>query len=406
MVMWGIDRLSGGQLSAARKRLRSTSVALLSHAAATNRNGTSSLQALSELGIEPSVLLSPEHGFDGVAQAEEPISSSSPSDNDGVRVVSLYGGDKDSLAPTKEQLEPAQTLLIDLVDIGSRYYTYAWTSLMALRAAAAAGVHTLILDRPNPLGGTLGPCEGKPQHPDFLSFVGLEPVPIRHGLSLGEMLLLHAQKDGLALGPEGAVSVVGTWGWERNQLATAWNRPFIPPSPNMPTLETALLYPGGCLVEGTNLSEGRGTSFPFRVVGAPFVDGPALASALQDSLLPGVTFRPTVFKPCFEKHAGQLCHGVMLHVTDPTAFKPVMTYLTLLTVVRRQAPEHFQFLDRTYEFESERCAFDILTGNPEVREAIVADSPPSVVSDLLCPVGSEWAEHHETAQSLVTQARA
>ena len=406
MVMWGIDRLSGGQLSAARKRLRSSSSALLSHSAATDRNGNSVLKVLGDLGIEPSLLLSPEHGFDGVAQAEEPVSSLQDQREGDVRVLSLYGNDKTSLAPTAEQLEGIETLVIDLVDVGSRYYTYAWTALMTLRAAAAAGVHSLILDRPNPLGGNLSTCEGKVQHHDFLSFVGLEPVPIRHGLSLAEMLLLHAKRDGLQLGPDGAASVIGTWGWERGQLATAWGRPFIPPSPNMPTLETALLYPGGCLVEGTNLSEGRGTSFPFRVIGAPFLDGPALASALRDALLPGVVARPICFKPSFEKHAGQVCNGVMLHVTDPVAFKPVMTYLTLLSLAQTQAPDQFRFLDRTYEFESDRCAFDLLTGSPEVREAMHAGSPASAICDSLCPIGTEWDDQHEAAQQLVSEASA
>jgi uncharacterized protein YbbC (DUF1343 family) len=281
------------------------------------------------------------------------------------------------------------TLVIDLVDVGSRYYTYVWTALLAARKAIELGVHVLILDRPNPIGGDPSHCEGKPQSEGFLSFVGLEPVAIRHGLTLAEILTLFLCRDGHSAGPDGAFSVVACRGWERHRTADSWNRPFVPPSPNMPSLETALLYPGGCLVEGTNLSEGRGTALPFRVVGAPFIDGVHLARSMADAHLPGVMVRPVTFVPSFEKHAGQTCRGVMLHVTNAQTFRPVTTYLTLLTLARRQNPESFSFRTHAYEFESERPAFDLLTGSSAAREAIDAGASPEEVVELVAPVPPE-----------------
>src|SRR5690606_12852135 len=217
----------------------------------------------------------------------------------------------------------------------------------------AAGVHTVILDRPNPLSGNPALVEGTPQHEGYTSFVGMVPVPVRHSMTLAELVVhgLHTadQLPNSELGPDGALSVVPCWGWERLRDASAWGRPFVPPSPNMPSLETALLYPGGCLVEGTNLSEGRGTAMPFRVYGAPFLNEQQLATTLRDAHLPGVLIRPIRFRPSFEKHAGNVCNGVMLHVTDAAAFRPIQTLLTLLCAAKHQAPEQFEFLTRSYE---------------------------------------------------------
>ncbi len=384
--MWGIDRLSSGQLASTRKRLRAGACAVLTHAAAVDRRGRGTLEVLDELGVSISVVLSPEHGFDGVAQAEESVDSPETSE-ESPRIVSLYGSDRESLTPKTEDLEGCESLVIDLVDVGSRYYTYVWTALLAARRAISLGVHVVVLDRPNPIGGDPSLCEGKPQAEGFLSFVGLEPLCIRHGLTLGEVLTHFLSKDGHEGGTDGAFSVIRCEGWERFKTAAAWGRPFIPPSPNMPSLETALLYPGGCLVEGTNLSEGRGTSFPFRVVGAPFVDGPALAKAMADALLPGVLVRPTAFRPSFEKHSGELCHGVMLHVTNPATFRPVTTYLTLIALAKTQAPEAFAFRTQPYEFESEHPAFDLLTGSSEARQALENGCSANELVELVVPVG-------------------
>ena len=403
-MLTGSDQLFSGHLSHLRRRLRDARVGTLTHGAAVDRRGRSLLMVLDELGASPSVVFTPEHGLEGVAQAEEPVPSGEP--GEGPLVVSLYGSSKESLEPTAEQLSQLDVLVIDLVDVGSRYYTYAWSALLAARAAAKAGVHVVILDRPNPISGDPTTLEGAPQKEGCLSFVGLEPRPIRHALTLGELVALFAERDGLPLGPEGALSVVPTLGWERFRTASAWGRPFSPPSPNMPTLETALVYPGGCLLEGTNLSEGRGTTLPFQLIGAPYLDGVRLARALDEHRIVGAQVRATQFRPSFEKHAGEVCSGVFLQVTDPGLFRPVAAYLTLIALCRLQAPESFAFRTQTYEFEAEVPAFDLLTGSAETREAIAGGANPADVTQLVAPVDASWKQVVLDAEARVVGARA
>jgi uncharacterized protein YbbC (DUF1343 family) len=403
--MWGIDRLSGGQLSNTRKRLRSGTVAVLTHEAAVDRFGRQTLAALEELGVHPRVVFSPEHGLSGLAQAEEGVQSSESSEA-GYRTVSLYGNSRESLTPSAEQFEGVDVLVIDLVDVGSRYYTYVWTGLLAARAAAERGVHTLVLDRPNPISGDPATVEGRPQSEAFLSFVGLESIPIRHALTYGEILAHFFAQNSLPLGPDGALSVIATRGWERYATAESWRRPFIPPSPNMPTLQTALCYPGGCLIEGTNLSEGRGTTTPFQLVGAPYLDRDKLTANLIDLALPGVMIRPVSFRPTFEKHANQVCHGVMLHVTDTKSFRPVTTYAMLIALARAQSPDNFAFRTTPYEFENEIPAFDLLTGSAVARQAILNGASPNEVSELIAPVDASWQETIAAAEARLEQAHA
>lgn len=461
--MWGIDRLSAGELGNTRRRLRNASVALLSQASAVDRHGRPVLDVLEELGVRPVRIFAGEHGYDGVAQAEEAVltlvrdapepqraqrtaaheserrasdllgaaaldTASGPppippeaeaeaeAEPDAAAVprapslppsiISLYGADRSSLSPQPEHLAGLDVLLIDLMDVGSRYYTFVWTALLAARAAAQAGVHTLVLDRPNPISGDPSTVEGAPQAPGYTSFVGLESVPIRHAMTVAELLVHFMARDGHALGPDGAISVVAPRGWERLRTARAWARPFVAPSPNMPSVETALVYPGGCLIEGTNLSEGRGTTLPFQTVGAPFLDGPALARSLVEARLPGVMVRPQSFRPSFEKHAGKLCQGVVLHVTDPQLFRPVTTYLTLLTLARRQAPDAFEFLTRAYEFETTIPAFDLLTGSDVARKALLAGASVEEVVGAVAPAGEDWNEQLRNIEGLIAKAHA
>ncbi len=404
-MLCGVDQVLGGQLSQLRRRLRDGRVGALTHAAAVDRRGRHTLAVLDELGASMSLVFSPEHGLDGLAQAEEAVEIALEPD-DGPRVVSLYGSTRESLSPKPEDLASIDLLLIDLVDVGARYYTYVWTALLAARAAAAAGVHVVVLDRPNPLSGDPSSLEGAPQHDGFLSFVGLEPLPIRHGLTVGEILALFMERDGHALGSDGALSIVRSAGWERHRTATAWNRPFSPPSPNMPTLETALVYPGGCLVEGTNLSEGRGTTLPFQLVGAPFLNGEELALAMNEHGVPGAQVRPARFRPTFEKHAGLVCDGVLLQVTEPAIFRPVAAYLTLIALAKRQAPEDFAFRTQAYEFETAIPAFDLLTGSAEARAAIEGGAPLEDVVSLISPVDPAWKQSLVDAEARAERARA
>jgi uncharacterized protein YbbC (DUF1343 family) len=403
-MLWGIDRLSGGQLSHLRRRLRGADVAVLTHAAAVDRRGQHLLSVLEELGIQPRTVFTPEHGFDPVAQAEEAVGADrESSDTATPPIMSLYGKTAESLRPPPESLAGLGCLVIDLCDIGSRYYTYVWTALLAARAAAQAGVHVVVLDRPNPISGDPGVLEGTPQRDGFLSFVGLEPLPIRHSLTVGEILAHFFERDGLPLGPEGALSVVPVLGWERFRTAAAWGRPFVLPSPNMPTVETALVYPGACLLEGTNLSEGRGTTVPFQMVGAPFLRGDDLAGDLREAGLPGVQVRPASFRPTFDKFAGQVCHGVMFHVTDATSFRPVTTYLAFLSLARAQAPEAFEIRTSPYEFEATNPALDLLTGSSDVREALMAGASPNALADLIAGVPTEWRETVSAAEARVIE---
>lgn len=403
-MLTGADQLFSGQLSNLRRRLRDSRVGALTHAAAVDRRGRNLLMVLEELGASPSLVFSPEHGLDGLAQAEEPVADTEASEGPGV--ISLYGTTKESLAPTEEQLSQLDLLVIDLVDVGSRYYTYVWSALLSARAAAKAGKHVVVLDRPNPISGDPTSLEGAPQKEGFLSFVGLEPLPIRHAMTLGEIVALFAERDGLSLGPDGAVSVVPALGWERFRTAAAWGRPFSPPSPNMPTLETALVYPGGCLLEGTNLSEGRGTTLPFQLVGAPYLDGVRLARALDELRIPGAQVRSARFRPSFEKHAGEVCNGILLQVTDPALFRPVAAYLTIIALCRLQAPEAFAFRTKTYEFEAEVPAFDLLTGSAEAREAIREGANPGDVAQLVCPVDASWKQVVLDAEARLARASA
>ncbi|MFO0567077.1 MAG: DUF1343 domain-containing protein [Polyangiaceae bacterium] len=401
-MLTGIDQLFSGQLGNLRRRLRDARVGVLTHAPAVDRRGRNLLTVLEELGASPSLVLSPEHGLDGVAQAEEAVASEAA--NEGPAHVSLYGSTRESLTPSPDHLSQIDLLVVDLVDVGSRYYTYVWTALLALRAAARSGVHVVVLDRPNPISGDPTSLEGAPQKEGFTSFVGLEPLPIRHALTIGELLAHFADQGGLALGPEGALSVVPNVGWERFRTAAAWGRPFSPPSPNMPTLETALVYPGGCLLEGTNLSEGRGTTLPFQLIGAPYLDGVRLARALDEQRIVGAQVRPVRFRPSFEKHAGEVCSGIFLQVTDPALFRPVAAYLGIIALCRAQAPEAFAFRTKTYEFEAEVPAFDLLTGSDDARRAILEGAAPTDVAALVCPVDARFKDVVLQAELRVGQA--
>jgi len=404
----GIDLLFAGQAAALRRRLRNSKVGCLTHSAAVDRRGVRTLDVLEELGANCSVVFSPEHGLDGVAQAQEGVRTEVGNSQNrlGSRLVSLYGTSAESLSPSDDALNETDVLVIDLVDVGSRFYTYVWTAWLTLQTAARRGIHTVVLDRPNPISGDPATLEGRPQQPEFLSFVGLEPLPIRHALTIGELLCLLAERAGLPLGAQGAVSVVRAAGWERLKTAVAWGRPFVNPSPNMPTLETALVYPGGCLVEGTNLSEGRGTTLPFQTVGAPFLDGERLASDLLSQGVPGAWVRPISFRPTFDKHQNVVCNGVTINVTDSAIFRPVATYAALIALAHAQAPEQVQFLTGTYEFESTRLAFDLLTGSSEARQAILAGARAAEVVELVAPVETAWRERVVEAERRADSATA
>jgi uncharacterized protein YbbC (DUF1343 family) len=238
--------------------------------------------------------------------------------------------------------------------------------VLCLRVCHRLGVRLVLLDRPNPLGGEV--VEGACQTAGYLSFVGLKPVANRHGLTAGEMLTMVARDEGL----EDALDVVRMTGWRRDMLFPDTGLPWVLPSPNMPTFDTALVYPGLCLLEGTWASEGRGTTKPFELFGAPGVDSHELAGELNRMALPGVIFRPAAFKPGFQKHRGITVGGVQIHVTDPRRFLPYRTGVAALLALKKTCGDTFAWRDQPYEFESERPAIDLLTGSPEIRRLVDA----------------------------------
>jgi uncharacterized protein YbbC (DUF1343 family) len=360
-VRTGLDRLVTHTTLGAE--LRSLRVGLLAHPASVDRRLVHARHVLDALGVRVAVVFGPEHGYGG--EAQDMVGVADARDALGTPIRSLYGDRFEALSPRREDLAAIDLLVVDLQDVGARYYTFVWTAVLAVRACADAGVRVLVLDRPNPLGGDVSRIEGRRQTREHCSFVGLEPIPVRHALTLGEIVAWRAEVEGL---PAESVRVLGVEGLERDEHASAWDRPFVMPSPNMPGYETALVYPGGCLVEGTNLSEGRGTTRPFEIVGAPWLDASRLAHDLHALSLPGFRARPVTFQPTFHKHAGRLCGGVHVHVTDARAFRPMATYLALVALARAQDPERFAFRTEKYEFRDDVPAFDLLTGAAEARE--------------------------------------
>ncbi len=363
MVLTGLDVL----VQEGFARLRGRPVGLVTHAAAVDRRVRLASDVLAAAhGVELVAVFGPEHGLHGQAQDLESVTDAETS-APARRTYSLYGDTAASLRPTAAQLAGIETLVIDLVDIGSRYYTFQATMKYCLEAAAPLGVRVVVLDRPNPLGGRV--VEGPGVRPACESFIGAHDIAIRHGLTIGELATLYAAELGLE---SAALEVVRCEGWQRAMWFEDCRLPWVLPSPNMPTVDTAAVYPGQCLLEGTNLSEGRGTTRPFEICGAPWIDGNSLARRLAAFDLPGVVFRPLTFRPTFHKHAGIDCGGVQMHVTDRDAFQPARAGLALLIELRRQDPERFAWRTEPYEFVADPIAIDLLFGSERERLAIEA----------------------------------
>lgn len=363
-VATGLERLLADPAAVGGRRW-----ALLANHAAVTADLQPARSALLAAEVGRGVrLLAPEHGLDGVAQDMEAVADGHDPVT-GLPVRSLYGASAATLRPRPADLSGVEVLLVDLPDIGSRHYTFAATMDAALAACAAAGVDVLVLDRPNPITGRHR--EGGMVQHGHESFVSQLPTPARHGLTLGELALL-LQRD---RHPELELGVVPCHGWRRGMWWDDTGLPWVPPSPNMPTLETAALYPGLCLVEATTLSEGRGTTRPFHLVGAPFIDPQVLAARLDAAGLPGVAWRAARFRPMFGKHAGAECGGVELHVTDREALRPLAAGVALLSAVRELWPTRFEWRAEPYEFVSEVPAIDLLTGSPAARAVIEGRAP-------------------------------
>jgi uncharacterized protein YbbC (DUF1343 family) len=357
-VRLGTDRLLDS------RRLRGARVGIVCNHASVDRGITNIVDRLAAAdGVTLAAIFGPQHGFRSDVQ-DNMIET--PHRDDPGRRVPIYSLYSETREPTADMLRGLDALVVDLQDIGARIYTYIYTMANCLRAGARHGVKVIVCDRPNPINGV--DVEGAALVPGFESFVGQFPIPMRHGMTIGELATLF--NTHFKLGAE--LEVVEMEGWRREMFADETGLPWVMPSPNMPTLDTAVVYPGTVLFEGTLLSEGRGTTRPFELVGAPGVEAERFAKEMNALNLPGAIFRPAVFEPTFQKHAKQACGGCQIHVTDRRAFKPVLTGAALIGLFHRHAPDRPLWRQPPYEYEHEKLPIDILAGSPAFREHIEA----------------------------------
>ncbi|MCX6179493.1 MAG: DUF1343 domain-containing protein [Chlorobiales bacterium] len=321
-----------------------------------------SWNVLKERGIKLKRIFSPEHGL--FATEQDQIAVSYQPDLD-CEIVSLYGDSAKSLLPNKTLLDNIDLILFDIQDVGSRYYTYVNTLALFMDSVSGMDIEIMVLDRPNPLGGTI--IEGPLLDQAFRSFVGIFPIPVRHGMTAGELAHLYRDFKKLDIN----LSVITMEGWKRSMLFPETALPWIPPSPNMPTFATAEVYPGMCLFEGLNVSEGRGTTTPFQLSGAPFIKPAEFTERCQVFGLEGVLFRPVWFKPTFHKFCGKVIGGIWLQVTDHSRFRSFATGIAMTLALHELYPEHLQFLNGVYEFNDTLPAFDLLAGNSHIRTSIL-----------------------------------
>jgi uncharacterized protein YbbC (DUF1343 family) len=307
-------------------------------------------------------VFTPEHGLHATAQDMIAVGGGGPA------IVSLYGDSAASLRPDPALLADLDVVLFDIQDIGTRYYTYQATLGYLMEAAAGTDTRIVVLDRPNPIDGIT--VEGNVVRPGFESFVSAYPLAVRHGLTMGELAVYFRD----VLGIRAALDVVRCEGWDPSRRFDATGLPWVFPSPNMPTLDAAVLYPGMCLVEGTNLSEGRGTTRPFHLVGAPWLEAAAFTRLCREGAaangLQGAAFRAATFEPRFQKFAGRTCHGVEVTVTDADRLESFLLGMIVLDAALRAAPDHFRWRTETYEFVDTPIAIDLLNGSAELREGL------------------------------------
>ena len=355
-VVLPVDRL--GACWPDEHRGREVKAGALLHPASVNRSLVPTLEVLEELAADDAfqlaTLFGPQHGFLGTTQDNMIEWQSFGHPRLGIPVHSLYGEHRE---PTPEMLHGLDVLFVDLQDVGARYYTFIWSLFLCMKACEKAGVTLILSDRPNPIGSTV---EFDSFDPAYASFVGLHPIPIRHGKTIGQL----ARQFRDEAFPNVKLIVLEMENWSPELWHDETGLPWILPSPNMPTLDTATVYPGMCLLEGTNLSEGRGTTRPFELFGAPWIDAERICAQLSSLGLPGIHFRPVAFEPTFQKHAGEVCEGAQLHVTDRKSFEPVRTGLEIIRTARQWWPDEFDWKQPPYEYETEKLPIEVLLGGP------------------------------------------
>jgi uncharacterized protein YbbC (DUF1343 family) len=363
-VELGVDRLMENP-----EILKGKRVGLITNPTGINAERTSIVDLFDQSDdFELTALYGPEHGVRGDAQAGSTVSSYID-DVTGLPVYSLYGATK---KPTAEMLQDVDVLVFDIQDVGTRYYTYIYTMAYAMEAAAENGIPFVVLDRPNPQGGLR--VDGPVLDPDYSSFIGLYPIPLKHGMTVGELAQLFNTEYQI----QADLEVVKMKGWKRSMMYEDTGLPFVMPSPNMPTTDTVNVYPATGLFEGTNLSEGRGTTKPFQLIGAPYIKAHDYANELNELELPGVAFRAASFTPTFSKHAGKLTHGVEVYVTDPARFESTRTGIAMIQTAHDMYPDDFEFLANDFITK--------LTGNAYVKDMILEGAP---LEDILTKIEDE-----------------
>ncbi|OGP30646.1 MAG: hypothetical protein A2073_00600 [Deltaproteobacteria bacterium GWC2_42_11] len=358
MLMTGLDILERSW----PKQLNGSRAGLVTNPASVNRRLEHAADiAMKSKKFKLKVLFGPQHGIRGETQDNMVEWKGFLDKKTGLPVYSLYGQTR---KPAPEMLKDIDVLIFDIQDVGSRYYTFIWTMELCMQACLENGKSFVILDRPNPIGGHI--TEGTVLDMEYASFVGQRPLPIRHGMTVGEIgnYLKNEFYQNLEL------YIIKMKNWKRNMWFDMTKLPWVMPSPNMPTLDTATVYPGMCLLEGTNLSEGRGTTKPFEIFGAPFIEPDALVKRLNGFKLPGVFFRPLYFQPTFQKHAGKLCGGAQIHITSRERFKPFKTGVAVLKAAHDLYPKDFNWKEPPYEYETRKLPIDILAGTDRLRKGI------------------------------------
>jgi len=370
-VTLGIDRL----LSADRRLIEGRRVGVVCNPASINAEFRHTADLIFEdPGTTLAAIFGPQHGFRADLQDNMIETPHSSDERRRVPVYSLYSEVRE---PSCQMLQGIDVFVVDLQDVGTRVYTFIYTMANTMRAAARARIPVIVCDRPNPVNGL--DLEGHLLDPAYSSFVGQFPIPLRHGLTIGELARLFNKEFAI----DADLHVIPMEGWTRGMFYDRTALPWVMPSPNIPTLDSAIVYPGAVLFEGTMFSEGRGTTRPFELIGAPWIDGDRYAGAMNARDLPGVTFRPVFFEPTFQKHAKTTCGGCQPHVTDRHAFKPVRTAIEMLEEFRRQEPSKFAWRQPPYEYEHDKMPIDILYGSAQLRTAIEDGTAQALIASAV-----------------------
>lgn len=326
--------------------------------------------------INLTALFGPQHGIRGETQDNMIEWRTFRDKRTGLPAYSLYGVTR---KPTADMLADADVLVFDIQDVGTRVYTFIYTMALAMEAARECGKRFIVVDRPNPINGIQ--VEGNILELEFQSFVGMFPIPMRHGMTVGELALMFNREFGIGC----ELEVIKMDGWRREMWHEATKLPWVMPSPNIPTVDTAVVYPGNVMIEGTNVSEGRGTTRPFEIIGAPFIDPYELIDELKKDKLPGVLIRPLHFEPTFQKFAGELCGGIQIHVADRNVFKPVITGAAIIRAIRRLYPDRFEWKQPPYEYVYDKLPFDVINASSRLREQIERGTSVAEIEE-------SWAE--------------